>query len=1194
MGQTLIVSTESFSPYKTIAAALEVAVDGDTIDITGQFQEPVTIAKNIRVRGQATIFKQPIRVQANVRFENIHFHSTVTVEQGTPYFANCTFEPTAANALDIFAPTTFLQCQIRGGDYGIFTKAQTIIQSTTIHGATIGLYSQQASVTVEHSTILDCKKFGISTIDGELLVHHSKVLRSAESNIKVDGTKTTLSDSISKNSQDGAGLWALNQSVISITRSELSNNAKPNISIAHSQLFIEQTQLLNSNQCGIWMKDQSKAQVLDCTIGHNIYANIELADSMINLQDCRIDHSASDGLYISKRSIAHVTGCDFNHNAGSNVCFINSDGSIIDCTLHDSAKNGLWISDNSKVTLKQSKLFRNKYPAVGVETSEIEMETCDFFDGLQSGVWLKDRAIANIHDCQFNNQEASHLIVEKSSRLTMTRCTLTKANQNGVWAREQATIEMDDCKVSECRYPGVGGSQSTLHVKNSTIERNTEHGVWLKEGSVATIDNCDIALNGYSNISLDDSDLTLANSRLSDAKEYGVILKENSNSILQHTTIRTSGYDNIYVASMAALQMTGSILEYAERNGLYIHSNASATVTDSRFEHNKQYGVYEKKDATAVQLITPDYAGNTRGNYLKEGETVASTGPVRFKISTPKTQEISALKELDALVGLPKIKKSLHDLVRISQFNTEVAELGFDDPIQTIASHTVLYGNPGTGKTTFAHILAKLYKELGLLEKGHVVQVNREQLVGPYIGQTAPKTQEKIDEAMGGILFIDEAYALSNRHSSKDFGSEAIEVLLEAMEKHRGEFVVIAAGYPEEMQHFLKSNPGFESRFTQFFQFEDYTPEEMVQIADNMLTQQKRTLDARAKEALLKEFIRLWRKKDSYFANARTVRNDVAKMVTAQKLRCMDIDRTLWTKELLSTITIDDVKTVVASPQKRDFTVPIQEDMLQEALDELYTLVGLDNVKQSVTKLIELTRYYRDEHKGVEHLMTNFVLTGHPGTGKTVVARIIAKIYEALGIVERGELVEVTRDMLVGPHVGDIERFTQHYIQRARHGVLFIDEAYQLAQYGNEDVGKRVVDTLLNYLEQYRDEMVVIIAGYPEKMTQFINQNEGLQRRFRDWLNFPDYTPEQLLAIATQMAQQSGYHYSEQALRALSFYLMNAYEYRDETFGNAGLVRNIVQKAIQNTDYRFAKQSDPLVDKTLITEDDLMLWESKE
>ena len=157
MGQTLIVSTESFSPYKTIAAALEVAVDGDTIDITGQFQEPLTIAKNIRVRGQATIFKQPIRVQANVRFENIHFHSTVTVEQGTPYFANCTFEPTAANALDIFAPTTFLQCQIRGGDYGIFTKAQTIIQSTTIHGATIGLYSQHAAVTVEHSTILDCK-----------------------------------------------------------------------------------------------------------------------------------------------------------------------------------------------------------------------------------------------------------------------------------------------------------------------------------------------------------------------------------------------------------------------------------------------------------------------------------------------------------------------------------------------------------------------------------------------------------------------------------------------------------------------------------------------------------------------------------------------------------------------------------------------------------------------------------------------------------------------------------------------------------------------------------------------------------------------------------------------------------------------------------------------------------------------------
>lgn len=1192
MGQTLIVSTESFSPYQTIAAALQAATEGDTIDITGKFHEALTITKNIQLRGQAATFYEPIHIAADVRMDNIHFYETVTADQGTARFTNCTFEPQKGHALTILTPTTLLQCQIRGGDCGIYATAPATIQNTTIRHATCGIYSQQTVINIEHSTIIDSKNLGISTVDGELILHHAKVLRSQQSNMKVDGTKTTLSNSVAKHSHDGAGLWALNQSVISISHSELTHNAKPNISMAHSQLFVEKTKLTHAKQCGIWMKDQAKAQVIDCTISHNTYANVELADSMINIENCQVNHSASDGIYVSKRSIAHITGCNFNHNTGSNVCYINSDGHLIDCTLHDAAKNGLWVSDNSKVTMKQSKLFRNTFPAVGIEASGLDMENCEFFDGLKSAVWLKARANVTIHDCQFSHQQASHIIVEKNSRLHLSRCLLQQANQNGLWAREQATVDIDDCTVKECRYPGIGGSQSTIHIKNSTIEHNTEHGVWLTEGSVATIEQCDIALNGYCNIALHNSDLTLSNSRLSDAKEYGLIVKEHSNSIVNRSTIRTSGYDNIHVASLASLQLRNSILEYAERDGLYIHSEATASITNSRFEHNKQYGIYEKKDAANVQLSAATYTENGRGEYRKEDGVIQSTNPVRFKTPLATASNVVALKALDAMVGLTTIKKSLHDMVRILQFNAEAAEFGFEQLTPSFASHTVLYGNPGTGKTTFATLLAKLYKELGLLEKGHVVHVNREQLVGSYIGQTAPKTQKKINEAMGGVLFIDEAYALTNRHSAKDFGPEAIEVILEAMEQHHGKFIVIAAGYPKEMQHFLKSNPGFESRFTQFFHFEDYTPEEMLHIAEQMLQQQQRVLNEEAKQALSKEFIRLWRKKDRYFANARTVRQVVTNIINAQKLRCLDMDRAHWTTEILATITEDDVVAVITKEQAQRFTVPIQEELLQQALHELHALVGLENVKQSLTKLIDLTRYYRDEQKKVDQLTTNFVLTGNPGTGKTVVARIIAKIYEALGIVERGELVEVTRDMLVGPHVGDMERLTQQYVERARHGVLFIDEAYQLTQYGPGDVGKRVIDTLLTYLEAYRDEMVVIVAGYPTKMTQFIQQNEGLERRFHDWLHFPDYSPEQLLEIAQHMAQEAGYTYSEQALRALSFYLMNAYEYRDETFGNAGLVRTVVQKAIQNVDYRVSKKPQQPLMKHLIEEEDLMLWES--
>ena len=126
--------------------------------------------------------------------------------------------------------------------------------------------------------------------------------------------------------------------------------------------------------------------------------------------------------------------------------------------------------------MKQSKLFRNKFPAVGIEASSLDIENCEFFDGLQSAVWLKSRANVTIHDCQFKHQRASHIIVEKNSHLKLSRCLLQQANQNGIWAREQATVDINDCTVKECRYPGVGGSQSTIHIKNSTIEHNTEHG----------------------------------------------------------------------------------------------------------------------------------------------------------------------------------------------------------------------------------------------------------------------------------------------------------------------------------------------------------------------------------------------------------------------------------------------------------------------------------------------------------------------------------------------------------------------------------------------------------------------------------------------------------------------------------------------------------------------------------------------
>jgi len=271
----------------------------------------------------------------------------------------------------------------------------------------------------------------------------------------------------------------------------------------------------------------------------------------------------------------------------------------------------------------------------------------------------------------------------------------------------------------------------------------------------------------------------------------------------------------------------------------------------------------------------------------------------------------TSLAELDALIGMEKIKEQIHELVALVKFYAQTGR----SVLNKFYLHTVFVGNPGTGKTTVARILTKIYKALGILERGHMVETDRQGLVAGYVGQTAIKTSEKIDEAVGGVLFIDEAYALTAGNHPSDYGNEVIQTILKRMEDQRGQFFVFAAGYPDNMENFMKANPGLSSRFDKVLRFEDYNPAELLEIALKMYRDEGLKISPKAVDYLGQYFHHMFNYRDKFFGNARSVRNVVTESIKNQSLRLAANHDGSSSRSHTNVIAFEDVKGFTADKE---------------------------------------------------------------------------------------------------------------------------------------------------------------------------------------------------------------------------------------------------------------------------------------
>lgn len=565
--------------------------------------------------------------------------------------------------------------------------------------------------------------------------------------------------------------------------------------------------------------------------------------------------------------------------------------------------------------------------------------------------------------------------------------------------------------------------------------------------------------------------------------------------------------------------------------------------------------------------------------------------PDAVRLLTGKRVEtLSAQQRLDAMIGLESVKAHIQRHIK-QQHHLAHGTRQKVDPPQTAPwrltpasqpanrgewMHLVLAGNPGTGKTTLARLIGEIYQEAGLLELGHTIEAKRADLVGGYVGQTALKTRACIERALGGVLFIDEAYSLVEG-GENDFGHEAITTLIDAMSNYQDRLCVIFAGYSDDMDRLVAANAGFASRCTRI-DLKDYEPAQLQAIFERYSShaQPQVVFDDELQRVMPKLFQQLHDQLPKDFGNARDIE------ALFRHMRAAVIE------ELDTPAPVHRFSCRHLPPTFQRYLEQIAASAEAGPLAELEALVGLRGVKQQVRELLDLLaldqRRQVQNAGGTKITLNHYLFLGNPGTGKTTVARLMAAQLKQLGLLKTERLRELTASDLSGqPYLGQTEQIVRERFQEAIGGVLFIDEAHQLAQ--PHGYGSNVLGTLTPLLSRHANELVVIFAGYREKMQAIYNIDPGLKRRF-EVIQFEDFSAEELVTVFMQTAHKDGIHCTEavhQRLLALFTWMVAN---KTEGFGNAATAQTVFQRAKRRLAQRIQHSTESL-DLNLIEDGDI-------
>ncbi|KUO09349.1 right-handed parallel beta-helix repeat-containing protein [Streptomyces sp. DSM 15324] len=897
-----------------------------------------------------------------------------------------------------------------------------------------------------------------------------------------------------------------------------------------------------------------------CRVGNPGGAGVVVTSAAGNtLEASRVSRVGSSAVVVAENGRLTVRGCTLEESGGNGVCVNGRGESVVeDTAVSGSAKPAVVVEQDGRAAFRRVTV-----------TGSASLDA-----------YLTSTAATEFTDCSFAGSAAQSVQIAGGSRPVLRGCALTAAAHNGLQVTGGARPRIEDCEIDGAPLGLVVDSGSAPVFRNLTVRGASQHAVLVSGKSSASFDSLTVSGGGARPVRADgESSVVLDGGRIEVADDgTGITLTDGADG--RFTGLRVSGAGGgstaVAVDGGARMVMESAVLEGsgvlvgtgggagirgtritgAGTDGIRVLEGGTLTASDCRVSGSGGHGMDLRAPARA-EVDGCTVTGNTgeglrfdpedrvtvRGCDIRDnGTTAPRTAPhprERFPqqphhsvseeardggtdaggaAAAPEGRpvlESGPLADLDALVGLGSVKQEVTGLINLNQMAKRRQEMGL--PMPPMSRHLVFAGPPGTGKTTVARLYGAVLAELGILSQGHIVEVSRADLVAQIIGGTAIKTTEVFNKAVGGVLFIDEAYTLTNQNkgTGPDFGQEAVETLMKLMEDHRDSIVVIVAGYSEQMEQFLSSNPGMASRFSRTVAFPNYSVEELVTIVRGLCDKHYYEMSDGALEALTRYFERV--PKGPTFGNGRIARKVFESMISRQASRLAANPPSRDTE--LSRLSEDDVDLAPGDDEDGPSGAAASAPG-RSAERRLSSLVGLEGVRESLPARVAGLARLRADGQPASGL-ANVVLAGPRGSGRRAVAALYARMLAERGLLPTGSLHPVPLSAVPDGWPGQAAAHASSLFEEAAGGVLLLE--WDRSFSGRHPAGRTAVLEALPGCVARSPEVVVLLSGEDGDLRTLTQESTALAGCFSEYLRLTPYGAEELAELATRRLLRLGH-----------------------------------------------------------------------